>query len=102
MLFRSNSTLFVSQSRYNEYKSRVNEVHGNLQHGRSLASWTSPRNFNTVGAIGEDVFFVNPHVTDRLFAIGYNGTESTDQFICHFLFDSTLVGNMSVNGIPIL
>ena len=97
MLFRS-----VSQSRYNEYKSRVNEVHGNLQHGRSLAPWTSPRNFNKEGAIGEDVFFVNPHVTDRLFAFGYNGTESTDQFICHFLFDSTLVGNTSVNGTPIL
>ena len=99
---RFNDLLMGYQSRYNEYKSRVNEVHGNLQHGRSLASWTSPRNFNKEGAIGEDVFFVNPHVTDRLFAFGYNGTESSDQFICHFLFDSTLVGNMSVNGTPIL
>ena len=47
-------------------------------------------------------FFVDPRVADTLFEHNFDGTEVTDQFICHYLYNATLVSDMSINGIPTL
>lgn len=97
------NTLLGYQARYLEYKTRVDEVHGEFQSKKPLSSWAIPRN-NIVSKNGMSTqdLYVNPKITDTLFAFGYDGTQKTDPFLCHYRFDCTLVRNMSVLGIPTL
>ena len=88
------------QARYIEYKTRLNEVHGLFQSGKSLQSWCSPRvgisnTFNT-----NTWLYVRPSVTDKLFALSYDGSQVSDPFMCHFKYNARIVRNMGVHGIP--
>ena len=100
----SNWNVLGYQSRYSNLKSRVSEVHGNFQKNRSMSPWAMARNhtswLETDGTLNR--FFVDPRVADTIFEVGSDGTELTDQFICHYLFNATLVSDMSVNGTPSL
>lgn len=90
------------QSRYSEYKSRIDEVHGQFQSRAPLSFWTTPRNASTAGSeywTSSDLH-VNPKITDPIFALQYDGKQTSDPFLCHFKFKSTLVRNMSVIGVP--
>lgn len=97
-----NQQVIGLQSRYIEYKTRENEVHGNFQRGRSLQAWSIPRNIDWTGVDGVSRFYVHPEVVDSLFKAKYDGTEVTDQFYCHYYFDQTIVQNKSAVGLPIL
>ena len=97
-----NQQIIGLQSRYMEYKTRENEIHGNFQRGRSLNAWCIPRNIDWTGTDGVSRFYVHPNVVDSLFKANYDGTEVTDQFYCHYFFDQTIVQNKSAVGLPIL
>ena len=92
------------QARYLEYKTRVDEVHGLFQSGQSLSAWVMPRTAVLTGAGGipSSSLYINPKVTNSIFAYAYDGTQSSDQFLCHFKYDATIVRNMSMLGIPSL
>ena len=97
-----NQTVVGMQARYIEYKTRENEIHGNFQRGRTLQSWSIPRNIDYNASDGISRFYVCPDVVDSLFKSNYDGTEVTDQFYCHYFFDQTIVQNKSAVGLPIL
>lgn len=86
-------------TRYHEYKQRVNEVHGTFAIGQSESHWT-------VTANNEPIFSpplsykVMPSVTDSIFGVNWNGAPSTDPFKCFFSFNVTKVSNMEAIGIP--
>ena len=92
------------QARYCEYKTRLDEVHGLLQSKKSLSPWVSPRSMTLTqqGYISTADLYVNPKITDTLFALKYDGKQEADAFICHFRYDATLVRNMSTLGLPTL
>ena len=81
----------------------MDEVHGEFQSGRSLANWAIPRDavINTShGSVSN--LYVQPSVVDNIFGVNYDGTQGTDEFLCHYSFGLTVLRNMSVNGIPTL
>lgn len=89
------------QARYLEYKTRVDEVHGQFQSKQSLSAWCMPRTAQLQsGIIGSNNMYVNPKITDTLFALSYDGTQPSDPFLCHYRYDATIVRNMSMLGIP--
>ena len=89
------------QARYLEYKTRVDEVHGQFQSKQSLSAWCMPRTAQLqLGVIGSNNMYVNPKITDTLFALNYDGTQPSDPFLCHYRYDATFVRNMSMLGIP--
>ena len=100
----ANWTVLGYRSRYSNLKSRVSEVHGNFQKGRSMSAWAMSRNHLEFEAIDRSLyrFYVDPRVSDTIFEHNFDGTEVTDQFICHYLYHATLVSDMSVNGTPTL
>lgn len=90
-------------SRYSEYKTRVDEVHGEFQSGKSLSAWCIPRSsaiVQTSHAVFKFAdFYVNPKVTDTIFALKYDGTQLSDPFLCHFKFQARKISNMSILGV---
>lgn len=100
----ANWTVIGYRSRYSNLKSRVSEVHGNFQKDRNLASWAMARNHLDFQAVDRSLyrFYVDPRVADTIFEHNFDGTEVTDQFICHYLYNATLVSDMSINGVPTL
>lgn len=89
------------QARYLEYKTRVDEVHGQFQSKQSLSAWCMPRTAQIEsGIIGSSNMYVNPKITDTLFALSYDGSQQSDPFMCHYRYDATIVRNMSMLGIP--
>lgn len=86
-------------TRYHEYKQRVNEVHGTFAAGQSESHWTITANnspvFNpTYG------FKILPNITDSIFGVNWNGAPSTDPFKCFYSFNVTKVSDMEAIGIP--
>ena len=91
------------QARYLEYKTRVDEVHGQFQSKQSLSQWCMPRSTQLAsGLIAGNSLYVSPKITDTLFALGYDGEQESDPFLCHYRYDATLVRNMSMLGVPTL
>ncbi len=100
---------FGFEARYGEYKSRVNEIHGIFRNGLSLDYWTLSTNVKDVyssdskwsaGILGDQFFKCRPNITDQIFNVAFDGTESTDPFMCSMTFHVTRVSNMSVMGVP--
>lgn len=98
------NTVLGYQARYLEYKSRVDEVHGQFQSGGALSMWAAPRQATMVPnvAIQWQDFKVNPVVLDPIFMVSFDGSPLSDPFLCHFRFDVQRVANMSVMGLPSL
>ena len=92
------------QSRYMEYKSRVDVCHGQFASNGALKAWSCSRQNETATTmVGLSKWLhVSPKVTNSLFPVFYNGDPLTDAFLCHYRFDVTKVSNMSINGIPSL
>lgn len=91
------------QARYLEYKTRVDEVHGQFQSKQSLSAWCMPRTTQlAAGVIGGNSLYVSPKITDTLFALSYDGKQTSDPFLCHYRYDATIVRNMSMLGVPTL
>ena len=89
------------QARYLEYKTRVDEVHGQFQSKQPLRQWCMPRSVQLeMSSVGSAALHIHPKITDTLFALSYDGTQPSDPFLCHYRYDATLVRNMSMLGIP--
>ena len=91
------------QARYLEYKTRLDEVHGQFQSKQSLSAWCMPRTTQLQSnVVASNGLYVTPKITDTLFALSYDGTQPSDPFLCHYRYDATLVRNMSMLGVPTL
>lgn len=120
----NNSTKFPAakvygwQSRYHEYKSGADYIHGEFKTGRSMQVLTlhrpTPFNYQLgVGMIkGRDFpnmnfngvpagfLFVDPACTNEVVEVNYDGTEKTDPFRISTEFNVSYISDMSVSGMP--
>lgn len=105
--------------RYIEYKTSVDEVHGQLNgwlnrsfdRAPSLSLWTAPR-FNSSDSkkfdnwrdhgLSLDFFYIDPNLYDSIFVNQYRGDQSEDQFICEVTNNVQAVLPMSVSGEPLI
>lgn len=105
--------------RYIEYKTSVDEVHGQLNGwlnrsfdlAPSLSLWTAPR-FNSSDSkkfenwrdhgLSLDFFYIDPSVYDSVFVNQYRGDQSEDQFICEVSNNVQAILPMSVTGEPLI
>lgn len=105
--------------RYIEYKTCVDEVHGQLNgwlnrsfdRAPSLSLWTAPR-FNSSDSkkvdnwrdngLSLDFFYVDPNIYDSIFVNQYRGDQSEDQFICEVTNNVQAILPMSVSGEPLI
>ena len=107
------------QPRYAEYKTHIDETHGQLNGniGRSntgaptLSSWTAPRlapfedgeaDYWMNSGLSVNFFYVNPGLYNSIFVNQYKGQESQDQFICEVTNNIQAVLPMSVSGEPLI
>lgn len=105
--------------RYVEYKTCVDQVHGQLNgwlnrssdRSPSLSLWTAPR-FNSSDSkkfdnwrdngLSLDFFYIDPNLYDSIFVNQYRGDQSEDQFICEVTNNVQAVLPMSVSGEPLI
>ena len=73
-----------------------------------LRDWTLPRQIGDTDPDSNDptnpndfvrFLLVNPHLTDSISALAFDGTDKTDLFLCHFNFACNMVRSMSVNQV---
>lgn len=105
--------------RYVEYKTSVDEVHGQLngwvnrsfQSAPTLSLWTAPR-FNASDSkkfdnwrdngLSLDFFYIDPSLYDSVFVNQYTGNQDQDQFICEVSNNVQAILPMSVTGEPLI
>lgn len=105
--------------RYVEYKTSVDEVHGQLngwvnrsfQSAPTLSLWTAPR-FNSSDSkkfdnwrdngLSLDFFYIDPSLYDSVFVNQYKGNQDQDQFICEVSNNVQAILPMSVTGEPLI
>lgn len=105
--------------RYVEYKTSVDEVHGQLngwvnrsfQSAPTLSLWTAPR-FNASDSkkfdhwrddgLSLDFFYIDPSLYDSVFVNQYRGNQDQDQFICEVSNNVQALLPMSVSGEPLI
>lgn len=105
--------------RYIEYKTCVDEVHGQLNgwlnrsfdRAPTLSLWTAPR-FNSSDSkkfdnwrdkgLSLDFFYIDPSVYDSVFVNQYQGDQSQDQFICEVNNNVQAMLPMSITGEPLI
>ena len=105
--------------RYIEYKTSVDEVHGQLNgwlnrsfdRAPTLSLWTAPR-FNSSDSkkfdnwrdkgLSLDFFYIDPALYDSVFVNQYQGDQSQDQFICEVTNNVQAILPMSVTGEPLI
>lgn len=105
--------------RYVEYKTSVDEVHGQLNGwlnrsydlAPTLSLWAAPR-FNSSDAkkfdnwrdhgLSLDFFYIDPSLYDSVFVNQYQGDQSQDQFICEVTNNVQAILPMSVTGEPLI
>lgn len=105
--------------RYIEYKTSVDEVHGQLNgwlnrsfdRAPSLSLWTAPR-FNSSDSkkvdnwrdhgLSLDFFYIDPNIYDSIFVNQFRGDQSEDQFICEVTNNVQAILPMSVSGEPLI
>ena len=65
-----------------------------------MRSWVTARNASLATNWSLSDLLVSPKITNPIFALAYDGSQSTDPFLCHYRFDATLVRDMGVLGLP--
>ncbi|QXN75321.1 major capsid protein [Microvirus mar65] len=95
------SSLIGFSPRYYEYKQRVNEVHGAFMNNQADRDWTLSNNSYDI-ASASDVynFKILPTITDRIFALAFDGSSQTDPFQHYYEFNVTRISNMEAYGTP--
>lgn len=105
--------------RYAEYKTHIDEVHGQLNGNiyrsasgaPTLSSWTAPRlagfeddkaSFWCKDGLSKNFFYVNPALYNSIFVNQYEGFQIQDQFICEVSNNVQAVLPMSVSGEPLI
>lgn len=105
--------------RYAEYKTHIDEVHGQLNGNiyrsasgePTLSSWTAPRlagfeddkaSFWCKDGLSKNFFYINPALYNSIFVNQYEGFQNQDQFICEVSNNVQAVLPMSVSGEPLI
>ena len=105
--------------RYTEYKTHIDEVHGQLNGdiyrsasgAPTLSSWTAPRlagfeddkaSFWCKDGLSKNFFYINPALYNSIFVNQYDGFQTQDQFICEVSNNVQAVLPMSVSGEPLI
>lgn len=105
--------------RYAEYKTHIDEVHGQLNGNiyrsasgePTLSSWTAPRlagfeddkaNYWCKDGLSKNFFYINPALYNSIFVNQYEGFQTQDQFICEVSNNVQAVLPMSVTGEPLI
>ena len=105
--------------RYAEYKTHIDEVHGQLNGDiyrsasgdPTLSSWTAPRlagfeddmaSYWCKDGLSKNFFYINPALYNSIFVNQYEGFQSQDQFICEVSNNVQAVLPMSVSGEPLI
>lgn len=105
--------------RYAEYKTHIDEVHGQLNGNiyrsasgePTLSSWTAPRlagfeddkaSYWCKDGLSKNFFYVNPALYNSIFVNQYEGFQTQDQFICEVSNNVQAVLPMSVSGEPLI
>lgn len=105
--------------RYTEYKTHIDEVHGQLNGNiyrsasgePTLSSWTAPRlagfeddkaSYWCKDGLSKNFFYINPALYNSIFVNQYEGFQSQDQFICEVSNNVQAVLPMSVSGEPLI
>lgn len=105
--------------RYSEYKTHIDEVHGQLNGNiyrsasgePTLSSWTAPRlagfeddeaSYWCKDGLSKNFFYINPALYNSIFVNLYQGFQTQDQFICEVSNNVQAVLPMSVSGEPLI
>lgn len=105
--------------RYAEYKTHIDEVHGQLNGNiyrsasgaPTLSSWTAPRlagfeddkaSYWCKDGLSKNFFYINPALYNSIFVNQYEGSQTQDQFICEVSNNVQAVLPMSVSGEPLI
>lgn len=105
--------------RYAEYKTHIDEVHGQLNGNifrsssgvPTLSSWTAPRlsgfednqaDYWCKDGLSKNFFYINPALYNSIFVNQYKGFQTQDQFICEVTNNVQAVLPMSVTGEPLI
>ena len=91
-----------------ESKTNYDRVHGELQYGRTLESWTPTRRdllmaanaIPATGGLNKSVRYCKPSILDPIFAVNADETDATDQFIINLYGDIKNLSDKSVLGLP--
>ena len=97
------SILLGYAPRYAEYKTACDELHGEFRTGKEFSLWVSSikvldNAFFTDAGIKPSALLVSPSQLDSIFSVRFNGTESTDQFMCVCNNIVKIIRPMSVTG----
>lgn len=87
--------------RYFEYKQRTNEVHDTFMSNQPDYDWTLSNNATAI-TVGSDItnYKILPNITDRIFAVAFDGSAATCPFYHYYEFDVTRVSDMEIYGTP--
>lgn len=88
--------------RYYGYKQKLDKVFGDMEQGRQLSVWTSPRPNFAIGSTEPfpnriSDYYVNPSMFDNNFSVD---TSNLSQFIADIYFEVDAIRPMSVTGLP--
>lgn len=97
------SVLLGYAPRYSEYKTACDELHGEFRTGKEFSPWVSSikvldNAFFTQAGIKPSALLVSPSQLDSIFSVRFDGTESTDQFMCVCNNICKIIRPMSVTG----
>lgn len=88
--------VFGYTERYNEYRTRCNQIHGDLRNSNGYGSWVMPRTFTDTPKLNSDFLEVQPDY--NIFAVT---DKNTDHFIINLLNNVRAYRPMSRRGTPI-
>lgn len=97
------SVLLGYAPRYAEYKTANDELHGEFRTGKEFSSWVSSikvldNAFFTDAGIKPSALLVSPSQLDSIFSVRFDGSESSDQFMCVCNNICKIIRPMSVTG----
>lgn len=97
------SVLLGYAPRYAEYKTACDELHGEFRTGKEFSPWVSSikvldNAFFSSSGIKPSALLVSPSQLDSIFSVRFDGTESTDQFMCVCNNICKVIRPMSVTG----
>lgn len=105
----SNPDVLVGyNTRYPEYKCRIDNAHGELTLGGSLQAWTIPTNLdkfvnsfapNRVQLDYGDLK-INPAIDSTIFKVAFNGQENTDHYYSNCYFNISAIRPLDADELP--
>lgn len=105
----SNPDVLVGyNTRYPEYKCRIDNAHGELTLGGSLQAWTIPSNLDkfinsfTPNRVQLDYgdLKIDPNIDSTIFKTAFNGQENTDHYYSNCYFNISAIRPLDADELP--